>query len=108
MSVPALGTGAGRKFTIIVSFEVHAPKLAVTMYVVVVDGEATGDKMDELFNAVDGDHEKLVPLDLPANVTFAVSHTVRSCPISIVRLLFTGISMVRESKHPFASFTVSL
>ena len=86
----------------------HVPLVAVRVYSVVTDGDASGFNIDELLRPVTGDHEKEVPFDEALNVFFVPSQIVKSLPAFTVSVFICPTVTGKVVVQPLASFTITV
>src|SRR5687768_15429954 len=105
VSLPAWATGAGKTVTVTFAVTVQDPEFAVTVYVVVVRGAATGEGTAGLLRPFTGVHVKLLPFEITESWAVEPSQIVSGAPVLRVRVLFTGTVMLPVFRQPIASLT---
>jgi len=105
-SAPAFATGVGVTVTTTASVEEQVPFDAVTVYVIVVLGEATGFAMFVALNPVAGNHVYVVPPEADKFV-LVPEQIAASAPAFAVGEGFTVTTTTSVEVHePFATVTV--
>src|SRR5690242_8092756 len=87
--------GAAFTFTITLSVALQRPNVAVTVYVVVTTGFATGLGIEVLLNPVDGVHAYCIAFDTKFNCVDVPSQIVASiCGVKVRSLVIATVAVV--------------
>ena len=107
MSEPAFTFGIGFTTTVTVSVEAHKPLLlTVTIYVVVVNGDAIGFAIVGLFNPVVGVQVNVLPLLTPNCADSPIQIVSLFVALAFVTGITVTVTVVDAVQLPFAPINV--